>query len=107
MIIIILFIEYKDIPSDCYTDDGKTLREVKDSSPNLRISSKCEIIQENCFKELFSLEYFAFGVNPNLAVIGKDSFTTVLILKLLIYLFVANLQKFLKEHFIFAIMLLK
>ncbi|EAY16126.1 surface antigen BspA-like [Trichomonas vaginalis G3] len=102
MIIIILFIEYKDIPSDCYTDDGKTLREVKDSSPNLRISSKCEIIQENCFKELFSLEYFAFGVNPNLAVIGKDSFYYCSYLKTIDLSLCSKLTKISERAFYFC-----
>ncbi|EAY04455.1 surface antigen BspA-like [Trichomonas vaginalis G3] len=83
MIIITLFIEYKDIDQQYYSNDGKTLTKVTDPYPNLRISAKCEIIQEKCFYDLHSLEYFTFEENPNLTVIGCQSFYYCINLKII------------------------
>ncbi|EAX97165.1 Leucine Rich Repeat family protein [Trichomonas vaginalis G3] len=66
---------YTDIDKSCYSSDGKILTKVTDTSLYLRISSKCEIIQDNCFNELKTLSSFSFQENPNLTTIGSDSFS--------------------------------
>ncbi|EAY10303.1 Leucine Rich Repeat family protein [Trichomonas vaginalis G3] len=68
-------INYKDIDKSCYSNDGKILTKVNDASHNLRISSTCEIIQDQCFYELETLFSFSFQENPNLTTIGRDCFT--------------------------------
>ncbi|EAY14954.1 hypothetical protein TVAG_396840 [Trichomonas vaginalis G3] len=69
-----LSIIYKDINESCYSDDGKTLTKVNDTSPYLRISAKCEAIQDKCFYHLSSLISFSFEENPNLTKIRFSSF---------------------------------
>ncbi|EAY21278.1 surface antigen BspA-like [Trichomonas vaginalis G3] len=80
---VILALFYKDINSSCYSSDGKTLQEVTDPSPYLRISAKCEIIQVNCFYNLSSLKSFSFEDNTNLTTIGENSFYLCLNLTLI------------------------
>ena len=65
---------FKDIDQNCYSNDGKTLIKVNDTSPNLRISAKCEIKQDRCFINLYSLISFSFQENPNLKTIGEYCF---------------------------------
>ncbi|EAY14969.1 hypothetical protein TVAG_396990 [Trichomonas vaginalis G3] len=65
---------YTDINESCYSEDGKSLSKVNDTSPHLRISAKCEIIQDKCFYQLYSLISFSFEENPNLTTIGSSSF---------------------------------
>ena len=72
--ITILSIIYTDIEQRCYSSDGKTLTKVDDTSKYLRISAKCELIQDKCFYQLNSLISFSFQDNPNLTTIGKESF---------------------------------
>ena len=72
--IMFLALRDKDIDSSCYSSDGKTLTEVKDTSPYLRISSTCEIIKDNCFNGLKTLFSFSFQENPNLTTIRDNSF---------------------------------
>ena len=72
---ILLSLLYKDIDESCYSKDGKTLIKVNNTSPHLRISAKCEIIQLLCFYKLNSLISFSFEENPNLTTIGKESFS--------------------------------
>ncbi|EAX89386.1 Leucine Rich Repeat family protein [Trichomonas vaginalis G3] len=72
--IMFLVLFYKDIDKSCYSSDGKILTKVNDTSPNLRISSACEIIQDKCFYQLKTLTSFSFQENPNLTTIGFQSF---------------------------------
>lgn len=65
---------YKDIDKSCYINDGKVLNKVDDSSPYLRISAHCEIIQSKCFSNLKSLQSFSFEDDPNLTTIKSFSF---------------------------------
>ena len=67
-------INYTDINESCYSEDVKNLTKVNDTSPHLRISAKCELIQDKCFYQLLSLISFSFEDNPNLTIIGKESF---------------------------------
>ncbi|KAI5507447.1 regulation of response to stimulus, partial [Trichomonas vaginalis G3] len=67
-------LNYTDIIESCYSEDGKNLTKVNDTSPHLRISAKCELIQDKCFYQLNSLISFSFEDNPNLTIIGKESF---------------------------------
>lgn len=99
MILIVLFIKYKDIDSECYSEDGKTLRKVTDPSSSLRISAKCEIIEEKCFYELKSLEYFTFEENPNLTVVGKESFSRCNNIKIIDLSFCNKLTKISESAF--------
>ncbi|EAY10326.1 surface antigen BspA-like [Trichomonas vaginalis G3] len=66
---------YKDIDKSCYSSDGKSLSKVNDASPDLIISSTCEIIQDKCFYQLKTLFSFSFQENPNLTTIGEKSFS--------------------------------
>ncbi|EAY17349.1 surface antigen BspA-like [Trichomonas vaginalis G3] len=72
--ITFLVLLYKDIDKNCYSSDGKILTKVNDPSPNLRISSICEIIQDKCFYNLKTISSFSFGENSNLTTIGENSF---------------------------------
>ncbi|EAY10314.1 Leucine Rich Repeat family protein [Trichomonas vaginalis G3] len=72
--IMFLVLLYKDIDENCYSSDGKILTKVNDTSPDLRISSACEIIQSQCFYYLKTLSSFSFEENPNLTTIGIYSF---------------------------------
>lgn len=72
--IIHLVLLIKEIDQSCYSEDGKKLINVTDSSPDLLISAKCEIIQDKCFYQLTSLISFSFEENPNLTIIGSQSF---------------------------------
>ncbi|EAX90731.1 surface antigen BspA-like [Trichomonas vaginalis G3] len=71
---VLLALLYTNIAQTSYSEDGKILTYVTDSSPYLRISAKCEIIQDYCFKQLNSLISFSFEYNPNLITIGYQSF---------------------------------
>ncbi|EAY19151.1 surface antigen BspA-like [Trichomonas vaginalis G3] len=82
VLIIAILLSYKDINSSCYSSDLKTLNKVTDSSPDLRISATCEIISNNCFKNLKTLNSFSFGENPNLTTIGQNSFKDCINLKI-------------------------
>ncbi|KAI5491146.1 antigen BSP-related family, partial [Trichomonas vaginalis G3] len=72
--ITFLLLLYKDIDKRFYSSDGKNLTKVNDTSLDLRISSTCEIIQDQCFYLLKTLFSFSFEENPNLTTIGKNSF---------------------------------
>lgn len=72
--ILLLVLGYTDIDKSFYSNDGKILKRVNDKSHDLRISSTCEIIQENCFYGLRTLNSFSFEENPNLTTIGYHSF---------------------------------
>lgn len=73
--ILFFYIFYKDIESNCYSSDGKTLIQVTDPSPHLRISASCEVINDSCFRFLNSLATFTFADSPNLTTIAKLSFS--------------------------------
>lgn len=65
---------YTDINKSCYSNDGKTLKIVKDTSPYFRISAACEKIENSCFYFLNTLISFSFQENPNLTTIGNLGF---------------------------------
>ncbi|EAY17841.1 surface antigen BspA-like [Trichomonas vaginalis G3] len=65
-----------DIDKSCYSSDGKNLTKVNDTSPELRISSTCEIINRRCFYDLNTLFSFSFEENPNLTTIESYSFSS-------------------------------
>lgn len=71
---IILALLYKNIEEQYYTSDGKNLTAVNDTYSDLKISVKCEIIQNKCFYQLLSLRSFTFEENSNLVSIGSQSF---------------------------------
>ena len=73
--ITFLLLLYKDIDKRFYSSDGKNLTKVNDTSLDLRISSTCEIIQDQCFYLLKTLFSFSFEENPNLTTIGSSSFS--------------------------------
>ncbi|EAY14800.1 surface antigen BspA-like [Trichomonas vaginalis G3] len=75
MMMLFLFVVYKDIDDSCYSDGGKNLTKVGDPWPDLRISAKCEIIKRNCFSSLSSLNSFTFEENPNLIIIEHYGFS--------------------------------
>ena len=74
MLIIVNILLYKDIDSSCYENDGKTLKKVNDTSLDLKISARCEIISSECFKNLKTLQSFSFEENPNLKTIENQGF---------------------------------
>lgn len=72
--ITILVLFFKDINQSCYSSDGKKLTKVTDPSPYLKISAKCEVILDECFRELNTLISFSFEIDPNITTIGTRSF---------------------------------
>ncbi|EAY14802.1 surface antigen BspA-like [Trichomonas vaginalis G3] len=74
LILFTILTNYKEINASCYSRDFKTLNKVEDTYPNLIISAKCEIIADDCFKNMISLLSFTFEDNPNLTTIGGYSF---------------------------------
>ncbi|EAY14987.1 surface antigen BspA-like [Trichomonas vaginalis G3] len=93
---ILLALDFKDINESFYSEDGKSLIKVNDTSPYLRISAKCEKIQNECFNGLISLISFSFEDNPNLTTIGSNSFNDCLFLTT-INLSYCNKLKYIRE----------